>query len=50
MMKKSSADHKTTLRKLYDLGSRLETAAERYERLGALGKEGKLKDKRRRIV
>ncbi len=29
MMKKSSADHKTTLRKLYDLGSRLETAAER---------------------
>ena len=28
----------------------LETAAERYERLVALGKEGKLKDKRRRIV
>ena len=28
----------------------LETAAERYERLVALGREGKLKDKRRRIV
>ena len=28
----------------------LETASERYERLVALGKEGKLKDKRRRIV
>ena len=28
----------------------LETAAERYERLVALGKEGKLKDKRRRLV
>ena len=28
----------------------LETAAERYEHLVALGKEGKLKDKRRRIV
>ena len=28
----------------------LETAAARYERLVALGKEGKLKDKRRRIV
>ena len=28
----------------------LETAAERYERLVTLGKEGKLKDKRRRIV
>ncbi len=28
----------------------LETAAERYARLVALGKEGKLKDKRRRIV
>ncbi len=28
----------------------LETAAQRYERLVALGKEGRLKDKRRRIV
>ena len=28
----------------------LETASERYERLVALGREGKLKDKRRRIV
>ena len=28
----------------------LETASERYERLVALGKEGRLKDKRRRIV
>ena len=28
----------------------LETAAERYERLVALGREGKLKDKRRRLV
>ena len=28
----------------------LETATERYERLVALGKEGKLKDKHRRIV
>ena len=28
----------------------LETAAQRYERLVALGREGKLKDKRRRIV
>jgi glycosyltransferase involved in cell wall biosynthesis len=28
----------------------LETAVERYERLVALGKEGKLRDKRRRIV
>ena len=28
----------------------LETAAERYERLVALGKEGKLKNKRRRLV
>ena len=29
MAKKSSANQKTTLRKLYDLGSHLETAAER---------------------
>ena len=28
----------------------LETAVERYERLVALGKEGKLKNKRRRLV
>ena len=28
----------------------LETAVERYERLIALGKEGKLKDKRKRVL